>query len=55
MKTGPTPPLWSDGRSGNPELMSAQPTRVEKHSPTEMRLDWNSGESFAVGGTLAWT
>ncbi len=28
--------------------MSAQPTRVEKHSPTEMRLDWNSGESFAV-------
>lgn len=24
------------------------PTQVEKHSPTEMKLAWNTGETFAI-------
>lgn len=30
------------------EQKSVQPTRIEKHSPTEMLLAWNTGEQFAV-------
>jgi DUF971 family protein len=28
--------------------MERIPTRIDQHSPTEMLLAWNSGESFAV-------